>query len=127
MTKIKVLVVEPGSATGRIRVIDQSLESFQSLVGGYIEGLTLTEEVSAYINEEGKLRSLPVNVSGDVIIRELLFRSGRHLMPGDVIVGPVVFVGAPDDEEGWDTSVPEDFLAYARELIDIEEEHRPTP
>lgn len=121
MTKIKVLVVEPGSSTGTIRTVDQSLESFQSLVGGFIEGLTLTEEVSAYINEEGKLAGLPVNATGDILIRELLSASGRRLLPGDVIVGPVVFVGAPDDEEGWDASVPEEFLTYVRALIDVEE------
>jgi hypothetical protein len=121
MTKIKVLVVEPDSTTGTVRAIEQSLESFQSLVGGPIEGLTLTEEVSAYINEEGKLVGLAVNVYGDVMIRELLSESGRRLLPGDVIVGPVVFVGAPD-EEGWDTDLPEEFLAYARELIEINEQ-----
>ena len=43
-----------------------------------------------------------------------LARIGHTLLPGDYIVGPVVLLGAPDDE-GIETDVPDDVLAELRE------------
>lgn len=48
-----------------------------------------------YLNEEGKLSGLPVNVTATALTRDLL--------PAyDVIVGDVILLGPPDDE-GNDT------------------------
>ena len=41
--------------------IDNTLESFQKNVGGYIETVTLTEELVIVCNEEGRIQSLPYN------------------------------------------------------------------
>jgi len=123
--QIRVLVIEAGEAgdsSARVATVEQSLEVFQGLVGGDIEGLTLTDEVSAYINETGKARGLAVNTYADALVRYLLHRSGRRLLPGDVIVGPVVFLGPPDSD-GYDTDVPDDLIAFVRKLgVDIEED-----
>lgn len=56
---IKVLVVEPGK-TPEVREIDGSLESFQKIVGGYIERLPLPG-VDVYVNEDGRSMKLPFN------------------------------------------------------------------
>jgi Domain of unknown function (DUF3846) len=77
------------------------LAQLQELVGGYIEGFDLKLKdgiVTAYVNEEGKLQNLPVNE-----MATLLFLSTYDRL--DLIAGPMVVVGAPD-EEGYDTSLP---------------------
>lgn len=58
---MKVLVVEPNKKPYP-KEIDGSLESMQSLVGGYIQAVYPFEEYVALIcNEEGKLMGLPYN------------------------------------------------------------------
>ena len=78
---MKVYVKMPGHQPEE-RDIDGSLSSLQGIVEGYIEVIPLSEDVAMVINEEGKLREMTVNFA---------FR-------GDLIVGPVVFVGIDGEE-----------------------------
>lgn len=55
-----VLKKEPGKDP-MLTDIDNTLESFQKNVGGYIETVTLTEELVIVCNEEGRIQSLPYN------------------------------------------------------------------
>lgn len=43
--------------------IDGSLKSMQDIVGGYIETFPLDGSVIVVLNEEGKLKNLPINFS----------------------------------------------------------------
>lgn len=110
---IQVLVARPGEEHATLTRINRRLESWQELVGGDIEHLALSPFVSAYINENGKAEALPLNERGDFLVNLLLEAGGRRLMPGDYIVGPVVFCG-PADEYGWDTDVPPQLLESLR-------------
>ena len=61
--KIKVLVKEPGQAP-QIKVIENELEEFQKIVGGYIEVVGYDPEVPDVLiicNEEGKIKELDLN------------------------------------------------------------------
>lgn len=59
--KIKVVMVRPGKFA-TIEEIDKSLESYQQIVGGYIEQLCPYDDPVAIVcNEEGKLSNLPLN------------------------------------------------------------------
>lgn len=118
---MKVLVIDPGpvNSTARLVEVPHTLAAFNELVGGSIEGLTLGSGVSAYINEDGKALGLPVNVVGDQIVRVLLSQTGRRLMPGDVIVGPIVFLGLPDDD-GEDRDVPQAFVDWFASIDGVE-------
>ena len=64
MNKIKVIVVEPEKEP-YIKEIDDTLEAKQKLVGGDIEIVSsfFSDEVDYdfIINEEGKIRGLPLN------------------------------------------------------------------
>lgn len=62
MSKIKIYSMKVGE-TGSIKEIDNSLESFQSEVGGYIEILNIDKEciLDLVCNEEGKINGLPMN------------------------------------------------------------------
>lgn len=57
---IKAIVKEVGKAPS-VEKITNDLATFQGLVGGYIEVLSMGEGVGVVVNEEGKLIDLPVN------------------------------------------------------------------
>jgi len=62
MPKIKVYSMPVGEK-GRIKEIENTLESFQKEVGGYIEILSIDKECTLDLvcNEEGKINNLPLN------------------------------------------------------------------
>ncbi len=62
MAKIRVYSMPVGEK-GRIKEIENDLATFQSEVGGYIEILSIDKEcvLDLICNEEGKIKSLPLN------------------------------------------------------------------
>lgn len=87
--KIKVIIKEPGKAP-KIKTITNDLGALQSIVGGYIETVTLASDLVIICNEDGKLWNLPYN-----------FDFG-----GQSFVGTVVFAGIDGDNFA---SFPEQF------------------
>ena len=79
---MRVLIKEVGKAP-RIADIENTLESLKALVGGYIEVVTMEDNILLVCNEEGKMQGLPPN-----------FSTGR-----DVIVGTAVFVSYDGRED----------------------------
>ena len=60
-----------------------------------MEVVTLTRlGADMYLNEEGKVMSLPVNERATWVARAL----GAHLIPGDGIAGDVLILGGPDED-----------------------------
>lgn len=92
--KIKVVYIEPGRDP-EFRTVNNTLEAMQILVKGYIEVLTVSNDMVIVCNEEGHLRNMPFN-------REMF---------GISLYGPIVLVGT----EGEDfTDVP------VEDLIEVE-------
>ena len=58
--RIKVLIKAPGK-TPREFNIENTLETFQNIVGGYIDAVTLASDLVIICNEEGRLMNLPHN------------------------------------------------------------------
>ena len=56
--EIRVLIKEPGKDP-KLENIENSLESLQAAVGGYIETVTLATDLAIICNEEGRLLGLP--------------------------------------------------------------------
>ena len=52
--KIKVIIKEPGKVP-EIKTITNDLGALQSIVGGYIETVTLASDLVIICNEDGKL------------------------------------------------------------------------
>ncbi len=90
--KIKVIIKKPEDEFGRLVEVENELEVFQSIVGGYIE-TTGYKNLVIICNEEGKLRGLQPNV---VLGREML-------------VGTIIVCGASGDEF---SDVPIDFKKW---------------
>ena len=75
-------------------VLDLEAESYEQLsgaVGGLIQPVDLRPNLTIYVNEEGKLMSLPVNVIGTHL-------GEKSFGMTDVIVGNCVFTGGTDPE-----------------------------
>src|SRR5262245_31873406 len=106
MSKIKCLVVNTDGQMTVEEPDDFGLEYLRGKVGGWIEAIGDRASWSAYLNEEGKLDGLPVNPMADQLAQQL----GWQYLPGDFLVGNVVFCGPPDGA-GEDTSVPDFVLA----------------
>lgn len=67
--------------------VEDSLKSYQNLVGGWIESVSLSEGVALILNEEGKLKHLPPNKG--------LYNSDGRII--DVLVGNLFICRVDDD------------------------------
>lgn len=87
------------TTTGTVEIVEieksTSLLQMQAAVGGYIEILTLTDEVAMVLDEEGKLKGRPFN---DIAIR-LPQHFAVGLRPGDMIVGDVLLIGNEEEAD----------------------------
>lgn len=103
------LIVIPALQTeaGSIRRVDPiDLTTYQNLVGGHLEAVRLDDPpASMYINDEGKLLGLPVNIRAT----QLAWAHNEGLRGHDLLAGPA-FVTGPVDREGLDTAVPQAYL-----------------
>lgn len=85
---MKVIFKEPGKRC-EYRDIELSLSALQEAVGGYLETVTIAEDLVIICNEEGRLKGLPYNCEA----------------AGINFVGNILFVGA-DGEDFADVTVP---------------------
>ena len=81
MNNIRVIIKKPNSQP-YMTVIENDLKKLQEIVGGYIETVTIAEDLVVICNEEGKLKGLPENCN----------------VCGIDFVGPIIFVGINEDE-----------------------------
>lgn len=110
---LKALLINPElDDTFSLVEIESGLKPLQELVGGNIEGLYLTDNLSAYINEEGKFLFPSPNITATHICHAL--RIGLH--PMDVICGPMIITG-PIGEEGEDTNLTQEGLDKLNEVV----------
>lgn len=80
--QILVVIKEPGQAPRVEPLFDNTLEAFQKAVGGYIETVTIAEDMVIICNEEGRLMGFPSNVA----------------VAGVGFVGTILAVGVKGDE-----------------------------
>ena len=94
MKTVTAAVKEPGKGWVKQRVEDR-LENWKKIVGGYIEGFYATADgIHFFCNEEGKLLGLMPNVV---------------MAGGDVIVGPIFAVRDDGDGE-FDSLMDQDLV-----------------
>lgn len=80
--QILVLTKQPGKPAELEPLFDNKLEAFQKFVGGYIEAVTLTNDLAVICNEDGRLLGMEPNV----------------VICGVDFVGPVIIAGVKGDE-----------------------------
>ena len=100
---IKVLVVKPEKAP-TIAEYEDTLETWQQLVGGFIElCYPFEENVAILCNEEGKINGLPLN-------RAVRDDAGEIV---DIIAGVFAVIGL-DNEGGFRSLTDEDLEKYTK-------------
>lgn len=107
--KIKVLVIPADPAKPcELREIPDTLESYQAIVGGWIESAPVMGEPFdiIYVNEEGLLIGLPINLRASTMTP-----SFGHLF-GDAVV-----VGGDRHGESQSISVKAQAIAHALGLL----------
>lgn len=87
--------------------IPAGLEPLQALVagGGYVQALPDLEEshgLSVWLDEDGKAKRLQHNQRAERAYRDL----GGKLFHGDYLAGPVLFLGAVDDNGDTQSLTP---------------------
>ena len=79
---MKVIVKHPHERIGRMKEIPNTLNALQQTVDGHIETVYLGRGLVMVVNEEGKLRGLPVSFKTEY----------------DIIVGTAIICGQCGDE-----------------------------
>lgn len=101
---MKVLaVIKPNGKLSRVSVDDGSmLIALQTECGGYVQAIDLTDTLTMWCNEDGKLNGSDWNECATAIWHAI---NG----PTDTIFGNVVFTGTADDEGETQGITSEDF------------------
>lgn len=100
--KISVIIKQPGRVPYKT-AISPTLQNLQNTVGGYIETVTLTEDLVIICNEEGRLLGLPHNCS----------------VCGVDFVGPIVFAGVSGEDIADIPVAFRDFKTVFRSLWEV--------
>ena len=91
--------MELNTKSSEFKIIEDSkdeptLESAQEFVGGYVEGITFPNGDYLIINEEGKLKSLPVNEEATKLWRSTFTEDKYAFGFDDFVVGPAILIKA---------------------------------
>jgi len=86
-------------STAKFQIVEDNkhepdLESAQKFVGGYVEGITFPNGDYLIINEEGKLKNLPVNVEATKLWRSTFTKDKYLFGYDDFVVGPAILIKA---------------------------------
>ena len=80
--QILVMIKEPGKDPRVEPLFPNELEAFQKAVGGYIETVTVADDLVVICNEEGILKVMPYNCEAF----------------GNMFLGPIVVAGVKGEE-----------------------------
>ena len=97
---------------GSMEIIDlefDSLLKLQRSVGGWVQAIDLSETMSLWCNEEGKMLQLSHNPFGQALWEKSYGRT-------DYIVGDIVITGGVDDE-GDTISLTDEQIAFVTEVV----------
>ena len=92
----------PVSGPIELAVLSGRLEDVQALVGGTIEALDLNDRAVLYVDEEAKIKDLPVNPRLTRLCQEI-YRIG--MLPDDTVNGPGVVLGPTNANGNWTSLV----------------------
>lgn len=95
-----------------------SLESFQATVGGYVEAVDSSDDLSLLIHQEARIVGLPPNRRATLLWHIRLFPfTSQQLLRGDIVlVGPVDAEGTVEDVP---SSIAESLLARSPFQVEL--------
>ena len=83
--------------TAKLQIIEDSkhepnLKAAQQFVGGYVEGITFPNGDYLIVNEEGKLKNLPLNEEATKLWRATFDNDNYVTGRKDFVVGPAIYI-----------------------------------
>lgn len=103
------IIIKKVGEPHEVRTMEKlELEDMQSMVGGYIECLHVGNGVDMWLNDEGKLYNLPVNL--------VLGTSDKQVL--DTIHGDIFFASA--DDEGATVGLTVEQIDWIEDKLDTE-------
>jgi hypothetical protein len=93
-------------------LLNGSLEDLQRVVGGWVQAVQLSDTITLWINEEGKLDGLPFNHNA-TLVWEHFFGKGT-----DIVVGNAFFTGGVDKDGNSEDISESDFFMLKRLAVD---------
>ena len=89
--------VEINTKASEFKIIEDSkdepnLKEAQKFVGGYVEGITFPNGDYLIINEEGKLRNLPLNEEATKLWKDTFDNDNYITGRNDFVVGPAILI-----------------------------------
>lgn len=97
--QVLAVIISPNGTVEAVS-ISGNLDSLQKIVGGDIEGLTLSDNLVACLHAEGKFTGKLPNLVATRFVEEC----GYRLHSGDVIAGNLVLTGVGEDGEPADVT-----------------------
>lgn len=98
---------------GKVSTLDldsaNSLKTLQRAVGGWVQAVDFSTELTIWVNEEGKLNNLPINVEATKIWAHFFGNT-------DYIAGNAVFTGGTD-ENGETLAISGDAEAFILQQV----------
>ncbi len=105
---MKALVL---TATGEVKELDGiTLQDLQSAVGGWVQAIDLADDLTMWLNEEGKLTGLPHNTTAQKLWDKTFW------VGSDFVVGDVVLTGGTG-EEGETLPLGDDTAQRVRKIL----------
>jgi hypothetical protein len=92
MKKAIIIPVEGETKVVDLEAPEGSLKVLQNAVGGWVQALDLTERLTMWCDEEGKVTGKPVN-----ILATRMFWNAFGVND-DIIVGDIILTGGTDEE-----------------------------
>ena len=71
---------------------EPTLKAAQDFVGGYVEGITLPNGDYLLVNEEGKLKDLPLNPEATALWKATFDNDNYITGRNDFVVGPAILI-----------------------------------
>lgn len=113
---VRALIIWPDD-TYELRAIEQKIEVFQGLVGGWVEAIP-TEHCTFWRDEDGEDKGCPTNT-----LATYLWWNLCPAMEGkEVLQGAVFITGGAAGE--WSAPVPDNVFEYFERMRAIYEEHK---
>jgi hypothetical protein len=98
-------------ADGTIETLDNTgLQALQTAVGGWVQAVDLADDLTMWLNEEGKLVGLPHNTTAQKLWDKTFW------VGSDFVVGDVVLTGGTDNE-GETLALGDDTAQRVREIL----------
>ena len=94
---IQDMTTDINTKASEFKIIEDSkdepdLKSAQEFVGGYVEGITLPNGDYLLVNEDGKLKNLPLNPEATALWKATFDNDQYITGRNDFVVGPAILI-----------------------------------